>query len=152
MRGREAMKAGRFAPALEAFRTAMTYPRNLEAVEPRGGPGSAKILYHIGLVEERLGRKNAAKASFEHALGFGTGMSEDAYYRGSALAKLGRGQEASVVFDGLVRTGPSPYLKGLGLLGQGKAAEAAAAFAKALELDPYDPEIAYFAEGKGAVR
>jgi tetratricopeptide (TPR) repeat protein len=152
MRGREAMKAGRFAPALEAFRTAMTYPRNLEAAEPRGGPGSAKIHYHIGLAQEGLGRKAAAKASFELALAFGTGVSEDAYYRGSALTKLGRGSEASAVFDGLARTGPSPYLKGLGLLGQGKATEASAAFAKARELDPYDPEIGYFLRTLAPVR
>jgi tetratricopeptide (TPR) repeat protein len=164
MRGREAMKARRFGEALQAFKTAMTYPPNLEAAEPRRGPGSARIFYHIGMAQAALGEKGRAREAFERALAFGRGLSEDAYYRGLALARLGRPSEAAGAFADLAgaaesrlsssQTQPAQiyYLLGLGLLGQGKSPEAGFEFKRARELDPYDPEIKYFFLGGATIR
>jgi tetratricopeptide (TPR) repeat protein len=165
MRGRELMDARRFREALGAFETALTYPANLDAAEPRGGPGSARVFYHIGLAQQALGSQEDARKAFERAIRFGrTAMSEDAYYRGLAFASLGRSSEAAERFTGLVREAEARvgagqglpaqthFCLGLGLLGQGKASAAAAEFKRARELEPYDPEIKYFCETQGEVR
>jgi tetratricopeptide (TPR) repeat protein len=164
MRGREAMEAHRFGEALEAFKTAMTYPLNLEAAEPRGGPGSAKVFYHIGTAQEALGDRKTSEEAFHKAISFRSGRSEDDYYRGLALAKIGRADEAGAIFEGLIRagkeragSGPAPgaqayFLQGLGYLGKGREIEAAEAFEKARALDLYDPEIRFFQARRSSVR
>ncbi len=95
--------------------------------------------------------------------GRGRGDSESSFYQARALQKLDRESDAQSMFEALVKAGEaqltrgetadyfakfgekqservrqanSHYLIGLGLLGQGKAAEAKKQFAKVLELHP----------------
>jgi tetratricopeptide (TPR) repeat protein len=159
--------------ALRAYQDALSYPRNLDVGPPSSGPGSPKIFYHLGLAHEASGNAADATSSYEKAVAFGSGLSEQAYYRGSALAKLGRKDEASRQFEDLaararealaaapdmdffekfgerrsarVRQADLHFLAGLGLLGLGREAEAAAEFGRALALDPGHVEARRFAK------
>jgi len=164
LRGRAEMTARRYAAALRSFETALTNPANLEAADPRDSAGSAKVQHLIGTARKALGERTAAEEAFKRAASFRPARSEDEYYRGLSLAALGRSDEAAAAFEGLIRAGkeaegfaPRPgaqayFLQGLGHLGKGQGIEAAAAFAKARELDPYDPEIKYFSDGFAPVR
>jgi tetratricopeptide (TPR) repeat protein len=159
--------------ALEAFMSALDYPANLDVGPPSSGPGSPKIFFHIGQAHDALANTAEAKSCFEKALAFGTGLSEHAYYRALALRALGRRDEADRALDGLVKgardalaASPSMdffekfgerqsarsrqanlhFLAGLGLLGLGREAEAAAEFGRALALDPGHVEARRFAK------
>jgi len=142
---------------------ALDYPANLDVGPPSSGPGSPKIFSLIGQAHEALGNPAAAKSCFEKALTFGTGLSEQAYYRALALRALGRRDEADRALEGLVKgardalaASPSMdffekfgerqsartrqanlhFLAGLGLLGSGKTADAKTEFEKAVSMDP----------------
>ena len=161
--GRRWLEKKDYRRSLEAFMNALSYPQNLDVGPPSSGPGSPKIFFDIGLAHEDLGNGAEAAASYEKAAAFRTGLTEQAYYSGLALAKLGRSVEAAVRFDDLVqrareglaaapamdffekfgerqsarvRQANLHFLAGLGLLGQGKDAEATAEFDKALSADP----------------
>jgi hypothetical protein len=158
---------------LAAFEAALTYPRNLDVGPPSSGPGSPKIFFHLGQAHKSVGKAAEAKSSFEKAAAFSAGLSEQAYYRGQALKALGRLEEADVAFSGLAkkaqdglaaapamdffekfgerqsartRQADLHFLAGLGLLGSGKEAEAAAEFGQALSLDPGHSEARRFAK------
>jgi len=149
--------------ALEAFNAALSYPRNLDVGPPSSGPGSSKIYVHLGQVQRALGNATVAKTCFEEALTFGTGLSEQVYYRGLALEALGRQAEAESVFEGLVKLARDAlasvpamdffekfgerqsartrqanlhFLVGLGLQGTGKEADALVEFETAVSMDP----------------
>jgi tetratricopeptide (TPR) repeat protein len=161
--GRQTLRRNDFRGALASFLKALSYPVNLDVGAPSSGPGSPKIFYHIGQAQEGLGKKGEAAASFGKAASFPAGLTEQAYYAAAALAKLGRAAEAASCFEDLTRkargalaAAPAPdffekfgerrsarlrqadlyFLAGLGLKGAGKAAEATAAFTKAVDLDP----------------
>ncbi len=163
LRGRRALAAGAAAAARRDFETALTYPANFDVGAPADGGGSAKILYFIGLAAEAAGDRTGSARALERAAAFRPGWSEDSYFLGLALRKLGREDEAARTFQGLaasaadrLQAAPKPdffekfgerrsaalqeaghrLLLGLGLAGQGKNAEAAAEFRRALELDP----------------
>lgn len=156
LRGRQELSAGRPAEALLSFEAALTNPANLEAADPRDPAGSAKVQYLIGSARRALGDRPEADSAFRKAASFRPSRSEDEYWRALALAATGRGGDAASAFEGLVRAGKemvesgrgagayAHFLQGLGYLGQEKNKEAAAALARASELDPYDPEIRYF--------
>jgi tetratricopeptide (TPR) repeat protein len=157
--------------AFEAFTRALDYPANLEVGPPSSGPGSPKVFVHIGQAQEVLGDKAGARTSFERALAFGSGLSEQAYYRGLALKALERSEEAEAVFTGLAqmardalaaapamdffekfgerqsartRQANLHFLAGLGLLGSGWTAEAMTEFEKAASIDPSHLEVRRF--------
>jgi tetratricopeptide (TPR) repeat protein len=157
--------------ALESFMNALSYPENLDVGPPSSGPGSPKIFFDIGLAHERLGNGTEAAASYGKAAAFRPGFSEQTYYLGLALAKLGRDSEAAGQFVDLVRWARESlasalaidffekfgerqsavvrqahlhFLAGLGLAGQKKDAEAAAEFQKTLALDRYHLEARRF--------
>jgi len=170
--GRRRFEAKDYRYALSACQDALSYPRNLDVGPPSSGPGSPKVFYHLGLAYEAL--KNAAEAAscYEKAIAFGAGPSEQAYYRGAALARLGRNDEALRQFGDLAarareglaaapagdffekfgekrsartRQANLHFLVGLGLLGQGRNAEAQAEFGQAVVLDPGHSEARRFA-------
>lgn len=163
LRGRESLAAGAAAAARRDFETALTYPVNFDVGAPSDGGGSAKIHYFIALAAEAAGDRTGAASPFQRAAAFRPGWSEDSFFVGLALRKLGRGDEAAKIFSGLagyaadrLQAAPKPdffekfgerrsaalqeagnrMLLGLGLAGQGKGVEAAAEFKRALELDP----------------
>jgi tetratricopeptide (TPR) repeat protein len=167
LRGRQDLDGNRPAEALKDFEAALTYPENLEAAPPSRGAGSAKIFYLLGLANEFLGRKNAASGFYEKAASPKPGWSEQSYFKGLALGRLGKGKEAASIFEGLIRfaeegLGATPsldffakfgerqsararearyhFLAGLGLRGLGRNPDAAGEFRRALALDPALPE------------
>ena len=169
--GRAALDKKAFRKALGTFEKALSYPANLDVGPPSSGPGSPKIFYHLGEVHSALGNASEAAANFEKAARSRGGLSEQAYYAATALARLGRKEEAAARYGELVRqarealaAAPSMdffekfgerqsarvrranlhFLAGLGLLGQGKSAEAAAEFAEAVSTDPGHLEAGRF--------
>jgi tetratricopeptide (TPR) repeat protein len=157
--------------ALAAFTSALDYPENLEVGPPSSGPGSAKIYFHIALAQKALGRAAAAAEACEKAVAFPAGLNEQAYYAAAALMELGRADEARGRFEDLTRRaqtalGAAPpvdffekfgerqsartrqanlhFLAGLGLLGQGKSAEARSELETAAAMDPGHSEARRF--------
>jgi len=178
-RGRSFLDAKKYSEALKDFEAAGTYPANLEVSPPSRGSGSAKIFCLIAAADEGLGRKTEAAANYAKAAGLPGGWSEQSYFRGLALARLGRADEAASVFDGLLRfarekLGSSPstdffekfgerqsakahdaqnhVLAGLGLRGLKRDAEAAVEFKKALALNANLPEASRQLKEIGAGR
>jgi len=161
--GRQRLAKGDHQRALEAFMDALAYPRNLDVGPPSSGPGSPKIFFYLGQAQGALGNMAEAVSSYEKAASFRVGLTEQAYYSGLALAELGRSPEAAARFEDLVRRakealaaspsmdffekfgerqsarsrqGNLHFLSGLGLLGLGREADAAAEFDKAVSMDP----------------
>jgi tetratricopeptide (TPR) repeat protein len=161
--GRERLTKRDPRRALEAFLRALEYPANLDVGPPSSGPGSPKIFFHVGQAQAALGNSAEARACFEKAVAYRTGLSEQAYYQGLAFEALGRSGDAEGAFKSLARragealaTAPAMdffekfgerqsargrqadlhFLVGLGLLGSGRTAEAKAEFEKAVSLDP----------------
>jgi tetratricopeptide (TPR) repeat protein len=149
--------------ALASFQRALEYPANLDVGPPSSGAGSAKVFFHLGQAQKALGRAADAAVSFQKSAAFSTGLNEQAYYASSALAELGRPDEARARFEDLARraqdalsSAPAAdffekfgerqsartrlanlhFLYGLGLAGLGRKTEAQAELAKALDLDP----------------
>ncbi len=175
-RGRSSLEKKDYRDALKAFEAAGTYPENLEVGPPSRGAGSAKILYFIGLAHEHLGNPVGGAAYFAKSAESGRSWSEQSYYRGLSLRKLGREDEATTTFTGLLefalgRLENAPamnffekfgerqsarkrealfhFLAGLGLQGINKPSEAAAEFEKALVLDPNLSEVRHQLEKTG---
>jgi tetratricopeptide (TPR) repeat protein len=117
------------------------------------------------LAQAALGEAEQAKAAFEKAASASEGgASEAQYYKGRALQKLGRNEEATPLFERLIkqdladlersseavdyfakfgerraerlRLAQAQYLTGLGYWGQQQGEEAASRFHKALGLNP----------------
>ncbi len=174
LRGRQALGRNKPDEARRDFERALEYPENLEVGPPSDGGGSPKIYFFIGAAAEAAGDRAKAEQAFEKAAGFRSGWSEQGYYRGLALRKLGREAEASGLFDGLInfareriRTTPGMdffekfgekqsarvlearhrFLLGLGLAGKGMKSEAAEEFSRALALDPNLDEARRSLEG-----
>ena len=152
LRGREFLKRGDGARALRDFEAALGYPENLEVGVPYRGAGSPSIFYSIGTAREALGDKTGAAASFGKAASRPPSFSEEEYYRGLSLRRLGKEAEASAAFEGLdieaerrlgegrsarAERAGSLYVSGLARLGKGEKPAAAARFKEALALRPH---------------
>jgi tetratricopeptide (TPR) repeat protein len=167
LRGRLFLDEKKYGDALKDFEAAQTYPVNLEVAPPSRGVGSAKTFYLIAVANEFSGKKRESLSFYEKASNLQTGWSEQSYFKGLALAKLGKESEAAGVFEGLVRfareklrSSPSMdffekfgerqsakgheaqyhFLAGLGLRGMKRDREAADEFKQALALNPNLPE------------
>jgi len=103
LRGRSWLDAGNGGRALRDFQAAVTYPANLEVAPPSRGTGSAKAFYLMALAYDRLGKISEAASSLEKAATIEPGWSEQAYFKGLALGRLGKTAEAEALFSGLVR-------------------------------------------------
>jgi tetratricopeptide (TPR) repeat protein len=166
-RGRRFLDAKKYGEALKDFDAAQAYPANLEVAPPSRKAGSAKTFYLAAVANEGLGRKTEAASFFEKAARLQAGWSEQSYFKGLALARVGKESEATTIFEGLVafareRLGTSPsldffekfgekqsarvheaqhhFLAGLGLRGLRRDREAAEELKKALALDANLPE------------
>lgn len=163
LRGQQRLAAGKKAEALADFLAADEYPLNLEVGRPYvGAERDAKVYYFTGLAYESLGQRDKARESFAKATRTKTDWAEAWYYQGLGFRKLGDEGRARERFDSLLRSGrdglrlPEPvdffakfgvrrseaarhaefhHQIGLGLLGQGRAAEAKKEFAEAVRLD-----------------
>jgi tetratricopeptide (TPR) repeat protein len=155
-RGRRLLANGDATAALEEFRSAVAIPANIE-VGHGVGAHLAAAHHHVGLALEELGRMEEAAAAFRESAAAPALDGEGRYFKGRSLDKLGREAEARRHFERLAATKPRTvdpsrplevrmdaregrsgdlYARALGLLGLGRAAEARAALASALEADP----------------
>jgi len=162
LRGRQKFSARNYIAALEDFKKALEYPENLEVGKPYRDEGSLRVHFFIGTAYEALGERVKAIEHFEKAVSERAAPSEILYYQGVAYRKLGKNQEAEIIFDSLIDHGRerlesggessvfakfgqrrSPeivqseahYLMGLGYLGKGRREYARRELQKALELN-----------------
>ncbi len=162
-RGRGYLDAKKYSEALKDFQAAQTYPANLEVAPPSRGAGSAKIFCLAAAAYEGLGAKSETAGFYAKAAGVPAAWSEETYYKGLALVRLGKSAEAEELFSGLVRFAREKLdaapamdffekfgekqsaaarqaqyhlLAGLGLRGLKETTEAAGEFRKALALNP----------------
>ena len=166
-RGLELLKDKQYQKALEYLKAAGQFPLNLEASKSFAGGRSCEVYYLLGYAYEIMGDSEKAKDSYEKAVAERQykGLRIPHYYRGLALKKLGKINEANRLFDDLIKmgkerlaavetsTGLSFFAKfgerdtpeirkarahhfiGLGYSGKGELAKAKAEFEKAKELD-----------------
>lgn len=171
LRGLELMKSGERARAKAFFDAAKEFPRNLEAKKYYAGGRSCEIYYYEGAYYEALGDRARARQAYENALAerqYYDSFGVPHFYRGLALKKLGRPEEAKPLFDALVKRGKAElariettsgidffakfgdlltddirrsnahYFIGLGLLGLDQHAQAKEEFAKSARYDIYN--------------
>jgi tetratricopeptide (TPR) repeat protein len=165
LRGKARLAAGKAREALENFESALEYPERFEIGRPSRGGRDAEVRWHMGTAREALGDAAGARGEFEKAAAKGGWDKTGAlrFYRGLALAKIGKEAEAAEEFDGLIRRGEEAaaekprvdffakfgaghsdaarkarglVLAGLGRLGKGDRDGARKDFEEALRLDP----------------
>jgi tetratricopeptide (TPR) repeat protein len=171
LRGLELIKANEPARAQAFFEAAAEFPLNLEAKKYYASGRSAEVFYHQGLFYEAAGKPTEARRAFERAVAerqYYHSYDVPHYYRGQALKKLGRSEEAKPLFEALIERGRrelaeietgtgisffakfgdlttdeirrsnAHYLVGLGHLGLEDRARARAEFKQAASLDIYN--------------
>jgi tetratricopeptide (TPR) repeat protein len=171
LRGLELLKAGEPGRARAFFEAAAEFPLNLEAKKYYASGRSCEVFYHQGVFHEAAGEPAEARRAFEKAVAerqYYHSYDVPHYYRGQALKKLGRPEEAKPLFEALIERGrrelaeietstgvsffakfgdlttdeirrsSAHYLVGLGYLGLEDGARAKAEFQQAARLDIYN--------------
>ncbi len=107
-RGLELLKATEHQKALQYLEAALEFPIHLEASKLFAGGRSCEVYYLIGYAYETMGDSEKARESYEKAVAerqYYHQLNIPHYYRGLALKKLGRTEEANQLFDGLIKLG-----------------------------------------------
>ncbi len=112
LRGMAALRAGRAQEALDDFDAALDYPETLGVDRPLQDPPAARTHLLRAQACEALQDAAQARSCLEAAAQVETGPSEFRYYKGEALAKLGKPSEAKDLFDALVADGTAQLEKG----------------------------------------
>jgi len=102
MRGRKILQSGNVSDALENFKAALEYPDNYGEGK-RFDVREAIVFYHIGTAYEKLGEVEQAKYWFEKASRENGVLCDADYFKGLALKKLGRNDEAEDLFRELLK-------------------------------------------------
>lgn len=171
LRGRRHLEAGRYREALADFQAAAAVPENLPSEGRTAGGRQIEAAYWTGQLYQALGDPGRAREAWERAAASGPRRVSPAlwsgeaqqYYRGLALRRLGREEQARAVFAQLIETGnraleqgqktdffasfeleqqtrrrlaDAHYLIGLGQLGLGRRQQARDAFRRTLEISP----------------
>jgi tetratricopeptide (TPR) repeat protein len=110
-RGRAGLQAGQFDIALAEFTASLSYPENLGEGVHEVFTKQADLFYAIGVVYEKMGQPADAAGFFEKASAERNDGSAMSYYRGLALARLGRLAEASQTFAALAAAGQAQLRK-----------------------------------------
>ena len=170
LRGERSVEARKYEQALADFRAALAIPDNLP-LGSEGGAGihNAEAAYWTGVAYEGLGDHQQGVASWGRAAPASPARRRrtsaddlsrkpELYYQALALQKLGKGEEAKPIFQGLITAGQqaltSPknapgaelpprarkalahYITGLGYLGLNDQAAAKAELSQAIQTDP----------------
>ena len=164
LRGLQYADEQRPEKALLHFRRAAEYPDNLSLERPQIDRRQPQVAYCIGLACAALGRTDEAREAFAQATSprIPSGWSEARFYQALAQRELGRDAEAKKICAALVAAGTralggegsvdffakfgeqqsrqaqratAHYELGLGLLGQGKTAEARNQFEQAVNFN-----------------
>ncbi len=114
LRGRRCLDEKRYMEGLVFFRAATTYPENLELGPPSRGGESAKALFLIARARELSGDRSGARASYINAAAAAGGWSEQSYFKGLALRKIGNESEShgAVRWPSQVRAGEIAVVAG----------------------------------------
>jgi len=175
LRARQRIHAKRYREALEDLKLAATIPENLPVMSIETGTRAAEIAWWTGIALEAEGNSNQALEAFQQAASATAAIprrrptqqeqsapshSDQEYYQGLALQKLGRTQEAEQRFEALLRfsrnvlrqvttgtlragdasprarTAHAHYLAGLGHLGLNQTTQATEQFSKAVASSP----------------
>jgi tetratricopeptide (TPR) repeat protein len=163
LRGQQSFKNKRYREALADYEAALAYPENLEVGKPYLAERDAEISYFIGTAWEAMGNVKEAQAFYQKSAAQKLESAEIRYFQALSLKKLGKGTQAAVLFDELLKSGreelgssvdlgyfakfgtrrseaarkaEAHYLMGLGFLGKNDRQEAKAEFKRVLELDP----------------
>jgi tetratricopeptide (TPR) repeat protein len=108
LRGLELMKAKEPARARAFFEAAAEFPLNLEAKKYYASGRSCEVFYHQGIFYEAAGEPAKARQAFEKAVAerqYYHSYGAPHYYRGQALKKLARSEEAKPLFEALIERG-----------------------------------------------
>ena len=171
LRGFELLKANQPEEARPYFEAAGEFPLNMEAKKYYASGRSCEVFYHQGTFYEAIGEDDRAREAFEKAVAerqYYDRYDVPHFYRGQALKKLGRPDEAKPLFEALIERGRrelaeievttgisffakfgdrltddirrsnAHYLIGLGLLGLDQEEEAQAELAMAADFDIYN--------------
>ncbi len=172
LRGLNHYQSKNYDNALKDFIAAGDFPSNMMVAKPYRGGRLAQVNYYTGSAYEALGKTGKAKDQYlqcVHSRQYHD-FSDNHYYQGLALQKLGRDKEAIEIFDGLVsqskkrinsaevdffakfgerqtsedRLADAFYLLGLGYLGKDLKAKAAEAFSESVRLNLNHVWATYF--------
>jgi len=102
LRGRTKAAQGLHTDALKDYEAAMLYPDNLEVGRPNRDEGLCRINFLLGAAHEALNQPEKARDYFDKAASVKLRASELSYYKGLALTKLGREDEAAKIFDEMI--------------------------------------------------
>ncbi|MGN1249051.1 MAG: tetratricopeptide repeat protein, partial [Candidatus Spyradocola sp.] len=100
--GCEAMQKGDDAQALAWFREALVFPANYGEGRHYSAQ-EGQIHYYTGLLLEKQGDAEGARAEWLAAAGQPSHISEISYFAGKSLEKLGRGEEARALYEAMLR-------------------------------------------------
>jgi tetratricopeptide (TPR) repeat protein len=161
-KGRQALASQQYALADQAFREALRYPENLGVGKP-DKPQDEEALYWLGKTLEAEGKKDAARAAWQEAVGEGSAGNDyperggnAQFYFALALDQLGRSDEAAHILDRLALSVANErgsafdyYLAGLVEGFREHNGQAFADFRRAVQLDPslWQPRIEMEREG-----
>jgi tetratricopeptide (TPR) repeat protein len=104
-RGRIALQAGNLDDALAEFTATLTYPENLGEAVHEVFTKQANLFYAIGVVYEQMNDQASAGEFYQKAVVERNDSSALTYYRGLALARLGRAEAAAETFRQLALAG-----------------------------------------------
>jgi tetratricopeptide (TPR) repeat protein len=163
-RGQDRLKAGRYQEALADFQAAVSIPDNLPGGNPEfGGRGNAaEAAYWTGMAYEALGDRAKALEAWNKAAAPTAGPAArgpQAYYQALCFEKLGQGDKAKALFEGLLegrnaatqgepgrgrqqpqstraRQAATHYTAALGYLGLNDRAKAKDELRQAVEISP----------------
>lgn len=164
MAGLDKVSQGMYKEAVSLYERAFEYPENQQVfLVDKRVPRDAQTWYLMGEASEKAGLKSKAREYYKNASEVRVKKTEYRYWQAMALAKLGRGTEASEIFRNLEASGrggvvesvfnfygaegttgqtvetvntKAYYLQGLGLLGLGDKDGAAECFRKSLDCRP----------------
>ena len=116
--GHKRMAARDYKGALVEYKTAMEFPKNIEAARSYRGSRLPETLYFEGTAYDALGDKENARAAWRQSAAQLLGSDEEPmpsvdngaallYYQGLSLKKLGETQKANAVFASLLSAGQS---------------------------------------------
>jgi tetratricopeptide (TPR) repeat protein len=158
-KGKVLLKDRKFAEALECFQKAMEYPTNLKVGKP-AYPRHAPQLYLAGMAYEGLRQADKAFASWKQGgeethEGWEGSISEEGYYKGLCLTRIGRRREARTIWGRMTKGVPfhwgnteayNNFVKALGYQGLAEWDKAEEFFKKALEADHANRKSKYHLE------
>jgi tetratricopeptide (TPR) repeat protein len=162
--GEEKLAKGAHKEAIELFEEAFTFPENHQVFyKDTRYPRDAQIYYMLANAYEKMGNDSKAQLNYKNASEVNVRMTNYRYWQALALKKIGKENEAEILFKALIQDGErnivqrfinfygaegttgetvetintkAYYTIGLGELGLGNSSKAREYFKKSLALKP----------------